>query len=176
IADRPVSRRIGHGDRRARGVCGHPVVISALLTALGAVVWVTVFARVGTDLSAAMARAGWASRYPGAAYLFSWYGGFPPAGSSLLAPYLLALIGVRQAMAAAAVISAVLLSSLLVRHRVPGPGLLRSGWPSRSGRSCRPAAPRSPWVLPLGWAAWWRPTSAARAPSAGSPPRPPWPC
>jgi hypothetical protein len=76
---------------------------------------------VGTDLSAAMARAGWASRYPGAAYLFSWYGGFHPAGYSLLAPYLLALTGVRLAMAAAAVISAVLLSSLLVRHQVPRP-------------------------------------------------------
>jgi len=110
-----------HGDRWAREVCGHPVVIGALLTALGAVVWVTVFPRVGTDLSAAMARAGWASRYPGAAYLFSWYGGFHPAGYSLLAPYLLALTGVRPAMAAAAVISAVLLSSLLVRHQVPRP-------------------------------------------------------
>jgi hypothetical protein len=96
-------------------------VISALLTALGAVVWVTVFPRVGTDLSAAMARAGWASRYPGAAYLFSWYGGFHPAGYSLLAPYLLAVLGVRPAMAASTVISAVLLSSLLVRHRVPRP-------------------------------------------------------
>jgi len=96
-------------------------VISALLTALGAVVWVTVFPRVGTDLSAAMARADWASRYPGAAYLFSWYGGFHPAGYSLLAPYLLALMGVRLAMVAAAVISAVLLSWLFVRHRVPRP-------------------------------------------------------
>jgi hypothetical protein len=121
VADRSVIRRTGHGGRRAWGVCGHPVVISALLTALGAVVWVTVFPRVGTDLSAAMARAGWASRYPGAAYLFSWYGGFHPAGYSLLAPYLLALTGVRPAMTAAAVISAVLLSSLLVRHRVPRP-------------------------------------------------------
>jgi hypothetical protein len=121
VADRPITRRTGHGDRWAREVCGHPVVISALLTALGAVVWVTVFPRVGTDLSAAMARAGWASRYPGAAYLFSWYGGFHPAGYSLLAPYLLALTGVRPAMSAAAVISAVLLSSLLVRHQVPRP-------------------------------------------------------
>jgi len=121
VADRPVSSRTGHGGRWTREVCGHPVVIGALLTAVGAVVWVTVFPRVGTDLSAAMARAGWASRYPRAAYLFSWYGGFHPAGYSLLAPYLLALTGVRPAMAAAAVISSVLLSSLLVRHRVPRP-------------------------------------------------------
>jgi hypothetical protein len=121
VADRAVTRRTGHDDHWARGVCGHPVVISGLVTALGAVIWVTVFPRVGTDLSAAMARAGWASRYPGAAYLFSWYGGFHPAGYSLLAPYLVGVFGVRPAMAAAAVISAVVLSSLLVRHRVPRP-------------------------------------------------------
>jgi hypothetical protein len=121
VADRPAARRTGYGDRWALEVWGHPVVISALLTAVGAVIWVAVFPRVGTDLPAAMARAGWASRYPGAAYLFSWYGGFHPAGYSLLAPYLMALTGVRPAMAAAAVISAVLLSSLLVRHHVPRP-------------------------------------------------------
>jgi hypothetical protein len=96
-------------------------MVSGLVTAAGAVVWVTVFPRVGTDLAAALARAGWASRYPGSAYLFSWYGGIHPASYSLLAPYLLAAAGTRLAMAVAAVISAVLLTSLLVRHRVPRP-------------------------------------------------------
>ena len=99
----------------------HPVVLSALATAAGAIVWITVFPRVGTDLSAAMARANWAGRYPGSAYLFSWYGGIHPASYSLLAPYLLAAIGTRLAMAAAAVLSAVLLAWLLVRHEVPRP-------------------------------------------------------
>jgi hypothetical protein len=96
-------------------------VISGLVTAVGALVWVSVLPRVGTDLSAALARAGWASRYPGSAYMFSWYGGIHPASYSLLTPYLLAIAGTRLAMAAAAVISAVLLTSLLVRHRVPRP-------------------------------------------------------
>ena len=100
---------------------GHPVVLSGLVTAAGAVVWVTVFPRVGTDLSAALARAGWASRYPGSAYLFSWYGGIHPASYSLLAPYLLAAVGTRLAMAVAAVVSAVLLTTLLVRHHVARP-------------------------------------------------------
>src|SRR6266849_2687371 len=77
--------------------------------------------RVGTDLSAALARAGWAGNYPGAAYIFSWYGGIHPASYSLLAPYLLAIIGTRLAMAVAAVVSAGLLALLLVRHRVPRP-------------------------------------------------------
>ena len=122
MATRPAAEPgLGHGGREWRRACGHPVVISALVTALGAVVWVTVFPRIGTDLSAALARGGWASRYPGSAYLFSWYGGIHPAGYSLLAPYVLAVIGTRLAMGAAAVISAVLLTLLLVRHQAPRP-------------------------------------------------------
>jgi hypothetical protein len=99
----------------------HPVVISGLTTAAGAVIWMAVFPRVGTDLSAALARADWARAYPRAAYLFSWYGGFHPAGYSLLAPYLMAALGPRLAMALATVVSAIVLTWLLVRHRVPRP-------------------------------------------------------
>jgi hypothetical protein len=121
-APQPAAEPGRSGDSRTwRRAGGHPVVISALVTAIGAVVWVTVFPRVGTDLSAALARAGWASRYPGSAQVFSWYGGIHPAGYSLLAPYLLAVIGTRLAMSDAAVISAVLLTLLLVRHQVPRP-------------------------------------------------------
>jgi hypothetical protein len=108
-------------DRRWRRVVSHPVVISALVTAAGALAWILFFPRVGTDLSAALARADWASHYPGSAYLFSWYGGIHPASYSLLAPYVLAFAGTRLSMAVAAVISAVLLSWLLVRHQVPRP-------------------------------------------------------
>jgi hypothetical protein len=122
LATRPVAGSGPGGDSPGwRRVCCHPVVISALATAVGAVVWVTVFPRVGTDLSAALARAGWASRYPGSAYLFSWYGGIHPASYSLLAPYVLAIAGTHLAMAVAAVISAALLTWLLVRHQVPRP-------------------------------------------------------
>jgi hypothetical protein len=97
------------------------VVIAAAVTAAGALAWIIFFPRVGTDLSAALARADWAGRYPGSAYLFSWLGGFHPASYSLLAPYLLAVAGTRLAMAVAAVVSAVLLTLLLLRHRVPRP-------------------------------------------------------
>jgi hypothetical protein len=96
-------------------------VIGVLVTAAGAVLWITVFPRVGTDLSAQIARAGWAARYPGSAYLFSWYGGIYPASYSLLSPYLLALTGTRQAMAVSVVVSAGLLTLLLARHRVDRP-------------------------------------------------------
>jgi hypothetical protein len=122
LATRPLTGTGPSGDGPPwRRVCGHPVAISALATAVGALIWVTAFPRVGTDLSAALARAGWASRYPGAAYLFSWYGGIHPASYSLLAPYVLAVAGTWLAMASAAVVSAVLLTMLLVRHQVPRP-------------------------------------------------------
>jgi hypothetical protein len=107
--------------RPAWRALGHPAVIASLVTAAGAVVWIIAFPRVGTDLSAAVVRADWASHYPTSAYLFSWYGGIHPASYSLLAPYLLAVVGTRLAMALAAVISAALLSLLLVRHQVPRP-------------------------------------------------------
>ncbi len=111
-------------DSRSRSLTRalrHPVLISGLVTAAGAAIWLIFFPRVGTDLSAALARAGWARAYPGSAYLFSWYGGFHPAGYSLLAQYVLAVAGTRLAMAAAAVIAATILTSLLVRHQAPRP-------------------------------------------------------
>ena len=78
----------------------------ALTVALGAVVWLIAFPRVGTDLSAQIARADWARHYPGSAYLFSWYDGIYPASYSLLAPYLLAVSGTRASIAAATVLAA----------------------------------------------------------------------
>ena len=99
----------------------HPAVISMAVTAFGAIVWVAVFPRVGTDLSAGIARAGWAAHYPGSAYVFSWYGGIYPASYSVLAPYVLAVVGTRLAMAAAVVITAGLLGWLFARHAVPRP-------------------------------------------------------
>ena len=106
---------------RAGQLAGQPVAISVLVTVAGTIVWLMVFPRIGTDLSAQLARAGWAGQYPGAAYLFSWYGGIYPASYSLLAPYLLALTGTRAAMAVAAAGSAALLTLLLARHRVARP-------------------------------------------------------
>src|ERR1700724_2495789 len=103
LATRPLTRSGRAGDSpRWRPAWRHPVVISGLATAAGALVWVIVFPRVGTALSAALARAGWARRYPGSAYLFSWYGGIHPASYSLLAPYALGAVGTPLARAGAA--------------------------------------------------------------------------
>ena len=104
-----------------RALSRDPVVLAVALTAVGAAIWIALFPRIGTDLSAHVARAGWARQYPGAAYLFSWYGGIYPASYSLLTPYLLAVVGVHTAMAVAAVASAALLALLMARHRVPRP-------------------------------------------------------
>src|SRR5271166_1173148 len=111
----------GQRPQAWRRAAGHPAVIAGLVTIAGALVWIVAFPRVGADLSAALARATWASRYPASGYLFSWYGGFHPASYSLLAPYVLSFVGTRLAMALAVVISAVLLSWLLLRHDVPRP-------------------------------------------------------
>jgi hypothetical protein len=119
--DVPRPARPAGGWRRPGRLAGQPVAISVLVTVAGTIVWLTVFPRLGTDLSAQLARAGWARQDPGAAYLFSWYGGIYPASYSFLAPYLLALTGTRAAMAAAAAGSAALLALLLTRHRVPRP-------------------------------------------------------
>lgn len=100
---------------------GHPPVIAGLVTAAGALLWIIAFPRIGTDLSAAVARAGWATKYPTAGYLFSWYGGFHPAGYSMLAPYVLGFAGIYLAMTVAAVLSAVLLATLLARHGATRP-------------------------------------------------------
>ena len=97
--------RPGPGWRGLARLWDHPVTLAAAVTVAGAAAWLMFFPRVGTDLSAGIVRAGWAARYPGSAYLFSWYGGFSPAGYSLAAPYLLTA-GVWPLIAAAVVISA----------------------------------------------------------------------
>jgi hypothetical protein len=104
-----------------RSIAARPVLLSAAIAMAGAVVWVTVFPRVGTDLSAAYARAQWASAHPGAAYILSWYGGIYPASYSLIAPFVLAVVGTRLAMALAAIAAAALITEIAVQHRVPRP-------------------------------------------------------
>lgn len=116
-----VWRRIGAVEYEPAWPRAQPVVLAASLTAVGAVVWAVFLTHVGTDLSAQIARARFAGAYPGAAYNFSWYGGIAPAGYSILAPYIFAILGTRQATSIAGVVSAGLLGLLLVRHQVPRP-------------------------------------------------------
>lgn len=97
----------------------HPIVVAVSAAAALAALWMLAFPTWGTDLSAQLARADFASNYPSAAYDFSWYSGIYPASYSLLAPYVFAIAGTRQVAAGAAVLSAGLIAWLFVRHRIP---------------------------------------------------------
>ncbi|WBB54319.1 hypothetical protein [Verrucosispora sp. WMMD573] len=91
----------------------YPVLGSLLVSLLLAVAFL--LARpMGTDLSAQVARAGFAGRNGLAPLDFSWYGGVNQFGYSLYTQMLGALVGVRPVGAVAAVVSAVALAWLLV--------------------------------------------------------------
>ena len=106
---------------RARRLAARPPVLCVLVTAAGVIVWLVCFPRVGTDLSAQVTRAQWAARYPGSAYLFSWYGGVYPASYALLTPYLMALTGARLALAGGTCACAALLGTSFERWPLPRP-------------------------------------------------------
>jgi len=73
----------------------------------------------GTDLAAQVARADFWSTHGAATYDLRWYGGVHPAAYSVLAPPLMATIGVRLAGALAAVAGSVAVAALLVRAGAP---------------------------------------------------------
>ena len=80
--------------------------------------WLRLFAGPGGDLAAQDAWTGFALAHPQSAYNLSWYGGMHPASYSLMAPYVMGLIGVRVAMLVAGTVSAALV--VVVVHRCSG--------------------------------------------------------
>jgi len=94
-----------------------------LATAALSTLWLLVFPTAGTDLSAQIARADFAQRYPHSAYDFSWYAGIYPAAYSVLAPYVFAFGGTRMVTAVSAVVCAGTLTLLMVRHGIARPRL-----------------------------------------------------
>ncbi|MEY9929027.1 hypothetical protein ABH926_003667 [Catenulispora sp. GP43] len=78
-------------------------------------IWARFLAGVGGDLAAQWSWADFAAKYPGSAYDLAWYGGIHPASYSLLAPFLMAAVGVRAAGVLSVVVSAVLLAHILTR-------------------------------------------------------------
>lgn len=78
-------------------------------------IWALFLAGVGGDLAAQWSWADFAAKYPGSAYDLAWYGGIHPASYSLLAPFLMAAVGVRAAGVLSVVVSAVLLAHILTR-------------------------------------------------------------
>lgn len=112
LINRPLGARLRDWVRQ-------PIVLAVAAAAVLAILWITLLPTAGTDLSAQIARADFASRYPDAAYDFSWYGGIYPAAYAVLAPYVFAAGGTLPVTAAAMVVSAGLIAALLVRYDVP---------------------------------------------------------
>ena len=90
-----------------------PVWAAAVLALLLTAIWARYLAGVGGDLAAQWSWADFAAKFPGSAYDLAWYGGIHPASYSLLAPFLMAAVGVRAAGVVSVVISAVLLARIL---------------------------------------------------------------
>jgi hypothetical protein len=83
-----------------------------------------VWGPTGTDLAAQLARAEFARAHPLLPYDLSWFAGVHPYGYSLLAPYVMAVLGVPLSGLVAAVAAAVLLARLLRHTAHPTPGAL----------------------------------------------------
>ncbi|MFJ1599256.1 hypothetical protein [Streptomyces sp. NPDC088261] len=92
------------------------------------VFWAVVLATGGGDLAAQLAWAGFMARHPGSAYNLSWYGGTHTANYSVLAPPLMALLGVRTTSVLAGLAGTWAMAALFVRARVP-----HAVWPALLG-------------------------------------------
>lgn len=90
-----------------------PEVAAGLLAAVLEALHLLLAPSSGTDLAAQQARASFAAHFPTTPLDLSWYGGFEQYGYSVLAPYLMAAVGVRTAGAVATVALAVLFARLL---------------------------------------------------------------
>jgi hypothetical protein len=91
----------------------------AAVVSTGCAVAMLIGPPTGTDLTAQQFRAAFATSHPLAAIDLRWLSGVQPAAYSVIAPYVQALLGVRLTGAMAAVASAVLLATLLIRWRAP---------------------------------------------------------
>jgi hypothetical protein len=79
------------------------------------VLWLVFLANNGGDLAAQDAWASFAREHPDSAYNLAWYGGLHPVSYSVLAPYVMAALGVRTTLVVSGIASAGLLALLLVR-------------------------------------------------------------
>ncbi|MEH0842259.1 hypothetical protein V6U81_07690 [Micromonospora sp. CPCC 205711] len=95
----------------------------AVATVSAAVLGVVFLAlpRMGSDLSAQVARADFFAAHGPALVDLRWYGGIHPLGYSLVSPPLMATLGVRLTGVLALVASAAAFAALLVRTGVPRP-------------------------------------------------------
>ncbi|MFE3597980.1 hypothetical protein ACFXP3_17230 [Streptomyces sp. NPDC059096] len=121
-----------------------PLIATGALVPLYAV-WIVVLATGGGDLAAQFAWAGFMSRHPGSAYNLSWYGGMHTANYSVLAPPLMAFLGVRTVSVLAGLAGSWVLALLFVRT-----GVRRPLWPALLGSFalwCNVASGRTTFAL-----------------------------
>ncbi|MEW1723167.1 hypothetical protein [Streptomyces sp. NPDC093109] len=107
--------------------------------------WAAFLATGGGDLAAQFAWAGFMARHPGSAYNLSWYGGTHTVNYSVLAPPLMALLGVRTVSVLAGLAGTWAMAALFVRTGVPRPH-----WPALLGAValwCNVASGRTTFAL-----------------------------
>ncbi|WP_046500718.1 hypothetical protein [Streptomyces odonnellii] len=112
------------------------------------VLWAALLATGGGDLAAQFAWAGFAARHPGSAYNLAWYGGTHTANYSVLAPPLMALLGVRAVTVAAGLAGTWVLGMLFVRAGARR--VRRPLWPALLGAAalwCNVASGRTTFAL-----------------------------
>ena len=105
----------GDRDRRILALVAHPVPAALITATVLHVLWLVFLANNGGDLAAQDAWAAFAREHPDSAYNLAWYGGLHPVSYSVLAPYLMAVLGVRTTLVVSGIASAGLLALLLVR-------------------------------------------------------------
>ena len=113
---RPPAPPTGLPTVRLRAAIGLPVVIGAALA-----IAYLLAPPMGADLSAQVAWAEAAARQWPALLDLRWYGGINPLGYSILAPPLMAMIGVRLVTAVGYLLAVVLVAALLQRLHVRRP-------------------------------------------------------
>ncbi|WP_063779619.1 hypothetical protein [Streptomyces sp. AcH 505] len=101
-----------------------PLIATAVVVPLYAV-WAVLLATGGGDLAAQFAWAGFMRRHPATPYDLSWYGGTHTANYSVLAPALMAVLGVKAVSVAAGLAGSWGMALLFVRA-----GVRRPLWPA----------------------------------------------
>ncbi len=140
----PAARRAWRRLPRVPRVPRVPLLVTAL-SVPAYVLWATVLATGGGDLAAQFAWASFADRHPGSAYNLAWYGGTHTVNYSVLAPPLMAFLGVRAVSVAAGLAGTWVLAQLFVRAGVRHPV-----WPALLGAAalwCNVASGRTTFAL-----------------------------
>ncbi|WP_443333266.1 glycosyltransferase family 87 protein [Streptomyces sp. CB01580] len=117
------ARRVRTGGAE-RGVFLRRYRVPLLATALSVPLyafWVAFLATGGGDLAAQVFWSGFVARHPGAPYSLSWYGGIHVGNYSVVAPQLMALLGVRTVTALSGVAASWLAAALFVRSGMRNP-------------------------------------------------------